>query len=418
MKRIIIGVCLAALVNSCTTSGGTGRFAASSVEEPVIRVLLADGGTSYRIESSGGLTVQSADGLEIVGSSGRGAGLFSALGESIQIEIEPDGALGAVEGEALIVPNAKSVLMVDGIAYAGKMRVVPSGGGAMMLINVLPIERYLEGVLPHEIGNPGTEGYNAVKVQAVAARTYAMGKMDMHKGDVFDVHASVMDQVYRGLKGATKVASGAVRDTRGRVMDYEGSMVKAYYSACCGGHTSDIRQVWPNREPAGYLQGVPDRAAGDDRAFCRAYKRFRWRYGFTGREMGNILRITLPKQLGVSEEEVGAVKDMRIDERSHSGRVTKLTIETTLETFVVEGDRIRWILEPDAKRGRILPSVMFRLDKVMERDRIAYVSISGGGNGHGVGMCQHGAIGMAKKGYTYEMILAHYYPGCTIEKAY
>ena len=115
---------------------------------------------------------------------------------------------------------------------------------------------------------------------------------------------------------------------------------------------------------------------------------------------------------------MGAVKDMRIDERSHSGRVTKLTIETTLETFVVEGDRIRWILEPDPKRGRILPSVMFRLDKVMERDRIAYVSISGGGNGHGVGMCQHGAIGMAKKGYTYEMILTHYYPGCTIEKAY
>jgi stage II sporulation protein D len=381
-------------------------------------VLLADGGTSYRVEASGGLTVQSADGMEIVGSSGRGAAVFGARGGSLQIEMDPDGSLGAVEGEAVIVPKAKSVLMFEGVAYSGNMRVVPSGGGTMMLINTLPIERYLEGVLPHEIGDPGPEGYDAVKSQAVAARTYALGKIELHKGDVFDVHATVMDQVYRGLKGATKVASGAVRDTRGRVMDHDGDLVRAYYSACCGGHTSDIRLVWPDREAADYLHGVPDRAAGDDRAFCRDYRRFRWRYDFTGREIGEILRITLPKQLGVSEEEVGAVKDMRIEERSHSGRVIKLTIETTLETFVIEGDRIRWFLEPDPKRGRILPSVMFRLDKVMERDRVAFVSISGGGNGHGVGMCQNGSIGMAKKGYTYKMILTHYYPGCTIEKAY
>jgi stage II sporulation protein D len=407
-----------ALVSSCTAPGGTGRFAASSVEEPDIRVLLADGGTSYRIGSSGGLTVRSKEGMEIVGVAGRGGAVIEARGRSLRVETEPGAALGAVDGDAWIVPNAKSVLTYEGVAYAGKMQVVASGEGRMMLINVLPIERYLEGVLPHEIGDPGAEGYDAVKSQAVAARTYALGKMAQHKGDVFDVHASVMDQVYRGLKGTTKVASGAVRDTRGVVMDYKGNVVRAYYCACCGGHTSDIRQVWPDREPADYLRGVPDRAVGDDRAFCREYRRFRWRYNFTGREIGNILRITLPRQLGVSEEEVGAVKDMRIEERSHSGRVTKLTIETTLQTFVVEGDRIRWILEPDPRRGAILPSVMFRLDKVMERDRIAFVSISGGGNGHGVGMCQHGAIGMAKRGYTYRMILAHYYPGCTIEKAY
>jgi stage II sporulation protein D len=98
--------------------------------------------------------------------------------------------------------------------------------------------------------------------------------------------------------------------------------------------------------------------------------------------------------------------------------VVELVIETTKNTFTFAGDRIRWILMADVASGRILPSVMFRLDKIMERDSIAFVSISGGGNGHGVGMCQNGAIAMAKQGYRYTSIISHYYRGCTVTRAY
>ncbi|MDH3217776.1 MAG: SpoIID/LytB domain-containing protein, partial [Candidatus Krumholzibacteria bacterium] len=304
------------------------------------------------------------------------------------------------------------------VRYAGSFIVRPSGDDALMVVNLLSMERYLEGVLPHEMGDPGADGYDALKTQAVAARTYALGKVQSRKDQPFDVYASVQDQVYRGLEGNNKVASAAVRDTRGRIVGYDGEPIRAYYSACCGGHTSDIRQVWPTREPAAYLHGVPDRDRRENRAFCRENRYFRWRYSFTGKELGKILRVTIPRQLLVDEEEVGALKDIRIEERSHSGRVVKLAIETTTDTFIITGDPIRWFLVTDTSQGRILPSVMFRLDKVMERDRIAFVSISGGGNGHGVGMCQNGAISMSKKGYTYKMILSHYYPGCTVERAY
>lgn len=410
-------VCVVCLLASCAAPGGTGRFAGSSNEEPDIRVLLAEGERSYRVKASGGVRVRSAAGLDIVRSSEPCEVVVSIRGSSVQVEIDPSGDLGVVDGEAIIAPADKSSLAFGGTRYAGVVRVIP-GHETLSLINVLPIERYLEGVLPHELGDPGADGYDALKSQAVAARTYALGKIEMHKAGLFDVYASVLDQVYRGVEGQNKVASAAVKDTRGRIVDYDGKMVKAYYSACCGGHTSDIRRVWPDREPADYLHGIPDRAGDSDRAFCREYRRFRWRYNFTGRQIGEILRQTIPQELGVSEEDVGALKDIRIEERSHSGRVLRLTIETTQETFSFEGDRIRWILETDPKKGRILPSVMFSLDKVMERDRVAFLSISGGGNGHGVGMCQNGSIAMAKKGYTYKMILTHYYPGCTIEKAY
>ncbi len=120
----------------------------------------------------------------------------------------------------------------------------------------------------------------------------------------------------------------------------------------------------------------------------------------------------------MSSEEVGTLKDIRIEDTSHSGRVTSLAIETTEGEFTITGDRIRWVLMPDPSKGQILRSVLFRLDKMVEGDQLAFVSIVGGGNGHGVGMCQNGAIGMAKAGYTYRMILEHYYPGCGVVEAY
>ena len=318
----------------------------------------------------------------------------------------------------VIVPRQNSGLSYGSIPYEGVMKVTIDNSGGLSLLNVLPLEAYLEGVLPYEIGNPGPDGYDALKSQAVAARTYAVGKMNQRASGPFDVYASVQDQVYRGQEGTTRVATAAVRDTRGRVLDYAGETASTYYSACCGGHTSDIRLVWPTREPKDYLHGITDRTRTEKTAFCLEYKYFRWRYSFTGREMGDVLRVTLPQEIGVSEDQVGAVKNMHVEERSASGRVIKLVIERTKDNFIIEGDRIRWVVMADVEKGRILPSVMFRLDKAMERDRIAFVSIAGGGNGHGVGMCQNGAIAMAKRGYTYRMILAHYYPGCTIEKMY
>jgi stage II sporulation protein D len=131
-----------------------------------------------------------------------------------------------------------------------------------------------------------------------------------------------------------------------------------------------------------------------------------------------MVRQTIPAALGVPADRVGDLVDVRVSGRTASGRVRRLDIVTSKGTIPVEGDRIRRVIMLDLKSGRILPSTLFDVETVMSAGRVGRVSFVGGGNGHGVGMCQNGAIGMARKGYSYPMILGHYYPGGVVQSAY
>ncbi len=418
MRKIALGLCLMVLVSSCTAPRKTRRPTDTPRGIPNIRVLLEEGRESVRITARSGVVVKAGGGMTLLETSAETAVLVTGRYPHIDLRFEPDGKVAVAEGTVQIIPNRKSVLSFNGTDYAGLMQLSFGVDGRLAVVNILSLETYLEGVLPHEMGNPGADGFDAMKSQAVAARTYALGRINTRSSKPFDVYSGVRDQVYGGLKAKHKHATSAVNGTRGLVLDHDGEMVKAYYCACCGGHTSDITQVWPERESADYLFGIPDHDDRSKRAFCHDNRYFRWRYSYTGKELGNVLRTTLPQTLGVAASDVGDLKDLRVEKRSHSGRVIELSILTTKDEFTVSGDKIRWVLVADPKKGRILPSLMFKLDKVTERDRVAFVSIAGGGNGHGVGMCQNGAIAMAKKGYTFKMILEHYYPGCEVVKAY
>ncbi|UCG51925.1 MAG: SpoIID/LytB domain-containing protein [Candidatus Latescibacterota bacterium] len=418
MKTVVLGFCLSLLVCSCAAPERSRRYVGAREAAPDIRVLLDEGRDHLRISSRGGFSVMASNGISVLESSGGNILKVSASPPNLNLRLEQGGGVATADGEVRVVPKSNAALTVNRVSYAGEMRLLLKPNGKLMLLNVLPLEAYLEGVLPHEIGNLGPDGFDALKSQAIAARTYALGKIDTRSSEGFDVYSSVLDQVYKGLNGRNKSASAAVSDTRGLVLDRDGKWVKAYYCACCGGHTSDIREVWPDREPADYLHGIPDHDARRRQAFCRENKYFRWRYSFSGRQLGEILRSTIPSELGIPQDEVGVLEDISIGKRTRSGRVVSISIHTSKGDFTVTGDKIRWVLVTDLRKRRILPSVMFRLDKMMERDRIAFISIVGGGNGHGVGMCQNGAIAMSRKGYTYKMILEHYYPGCSVVRAY
>jgi len=333
------------------------------------------------------------------------------------VHASPSGASAAAEGAVDLEPSGAS-LRVAGTSYPGHIRILPVGDTGLDVINVVSVERYLEGVVPFEIGSPGPEGHAAVRAQAIAARTYAISRMDMHRGDPFDVHAGVKDQVYRGEERRDPLALAAVRETRGQVLAYHGKLCDTYYSASCGGHTADIRHAWPQRENRAYLHGRRDREDASGPSFCAWARNFRWRRSWSARELGEILRITLPRELGVNPARVGTLVDLRVSERDATGRVRVLEIETTEGLFRAEGDRIRWVLAPDAEAARILPSTMFAVERRMRGGHVSFVSLAGGGNGHGVGMCQNGAIGMARMGYSHRMILAHYYPGAEIAIRY
>lgn len=382
-------------------------------KSPDIRVLIAAATGSVTIGAASGARVSSG-GMGLLESDRATTLTVTRTGSTLQVR---DGSTNvAAEDEVTIAP-AGGALVVDRTSYGGVLRVraTPSG---IQLINVLPLETYLEGVVPHEIGKPGPEAFAAIEAQAITARTYALARIETRAGEPYDVEAGVQDQVYRGRAGTDALATSAVRDTRGEVLRYRGKLATTYYSATCGGHTSDIRRVWPHRDPAPYLYGAYDRPAGGAGSYCSWVHNYRWRVSFTGRELGAVLRRTLPAELGVSPEQVGTFIDMEVTERSPSGRVRALAIRTTGGSYTVEGDRIRWVLKTDVDAGRILPSTMFALRSHASGGRVASVSIIGGGNGHGVGMCQNGAIGMARKGNSHRMILAHYYPGTELAVAY
>lgn len=384
---------------------------------PVVRVLIAEGKRAVDVASRGGFRIESEGGIVLQRSNDPATINITSSRGSLQLYFQPGGTAAAAEGGVYVTPLRSGDVSADGVVYPGRL-LVQDTGGTLRLINVLPLEAYLEGVLPHEIGNPGPDAYAALQAQAVAARTYALGRIEKQKGQPFDVFADVQDQVYRGNDTTYRLTTSAVRETRGVVLEYDGGLAAAYYCATCGGHTSDIRLVWPQRESAPYLHGRRDRLPKHSESFCSWTPKFRWRFTFSGKQLGVILRKTLPDELGIAPDQVGSLVDVSVKERSPSGRVRVLEITTTRGVFAVEGDRIRWVLKPDPWRGEILPSTMFDISKQTSHRRLSLVTINGGGNGHGVGMCQNGAIDMARKGYSYRMILEHYYPGTTLARKY
>jgi stage II sporulation protein D len=385
---------------------------------PVIRALVGEESDPFVVECRGGFRVEAESGMVLMRSSERSNVNIKVDGQSVQMRFDPQETAAVAEGSIFITPVQSNDLVYRGVTYAGRIKVDMNPGGGVSVINVLPLESYLEGVLPHEIGDPGPDAFAAVQAQAIAARTYAMIRMAKRANDSFDVYASVQDQVYRGREKSSRLTTGAVRETRGMVLEYKKELAFTYYCATCGGHTSDIRRVWPDREPAKYLHGVLDCGDDDHGSFCAWVHNFRWRFDFSAKELGRILRVTIPQELGVSPDKVGQLLDIGVSERSPSGRVRYLEIVTTEGVFTIVGDRIRWVLKTDPGTGRILPSTLFNVKKETRGSNLVSVGFVGGGNGHGVGMCQNGAIGMARRGYSRDMILQHYYPGTSLTARY
>jgi stage II sporulation protein D len=405
---------LAAVVLAVMGGAVETRAQKTSVE-PTIRVLIFSTSGSATVATNGAFRVMAGD-LVLFESDRGGPVSVYRNGDAVTARHDATGQSASHEDGVTIVPTGP--VSVGGVWYPGSIRVVPRADGGIDLVSLVPLETYLEGVVPHEIGDPGPDAYAAIEAQAIAARTYAMSRMKLNHDQPYDVEAGVQDQMYRGNEKRGRLTGSAVHDTRGLVLMYKNQLCDAYYSATCGGHTSDIRRVWPDRPSAPYLYGRRDRAESGGTSFCAAARNFRWRHTFSGRSLGDTVRKTIPMVLGVDETDVGELIDVRVKERSASGRVQELEIETSESSFTVKGDQIRRVIMLDVSRGRILPSTLFDVETTMSGSRVGMVSFAGGGNGHGVGMCQNGALGMARKGYSYGMILQHYYPGADVLPGY
>ncbi|MCP4145913.1 MAG: SpoIID/LytB domain-containing protein [bacterium] len=338
----------------------------------------------------------------------------------------------------IVMPlNPASKLIWDEIPYPGEFLIQKRGQG-LTLINIVGLEQYLRGVVPWEIGRPGLTGMAALEAQSIAARTYSIANLKNREEIGFDMWADVRDQVYRGHSGLDLLCDKAISNTKGLILRSGGQIVEAYYCSTCGGKTSNINQVWA-KESKPYLVSHPDGPAGD--YHCSASKYSKWETVFNGGEIDQTLLITLPEYIewleaselrkkwagkyfipaspGSDPMTPGRLKNISIQSRTASGRVAKLAVVTDAGKYIVCGDRTRWVLAPPSGRFSILKSAWF--DVHLSRDaegRPDQVTLKGRGFGHGIGMCQTGALGMAAKGISYKQILKHYYPGSSIEQAW
>lgn len=315
-----------------------------------------------------------------------------------------------------IEPGADGLVRFKGVPYRGLLRAVPTDSG-LLVVNVVPLEAYLRGVVPLELGDrPGAERA-ALEAQAIAARSYAVTRVSAARAGRgrskdYDILATVADQVYGGTSVERPNASAAVDATADVVLLYAGRVIVAPYHSSCGGETAAAEEAWGTQvEP--FLQRVSDKIPGSERYYCDIAPRFYWERAFTGSEVDAVVRRYLGNYVTLPSGGAGEVRGVRVAKRTPSGRAEMVEIRTARSTYAVRGNDARSILRTSA--GDPMPSSYFSVTVESSADgAISRVQVRGNGYGHGVGMCQWGAIGRARTGQSARVILASYFPGSTL----
>lgn len=383
------------------------------IKRPHIRVLVYDGSAPIRLDADEGYvlrawldsgdkpTYYSASELEVTAKNGKLI-LYDTRGNLLERDLL----------KATLFPSKRGQRMwIDGKRFRGNFEVYPEGGKDFYVVNVINVEDYLRGVLQPEIGKRTKKEFEAVKVQAVAARTYALATKDKYPDKQYDLINDIRDQVYSGIKGETKATDKAIAETHGEVMMYGGEIIEAYYHSTCAGRTENIAEVW-NREPLPYLRSV------SDLDYCKWSKFYDWNEVFGAAELLDHIRTYLTDREQDASVVGSELHDLKITSHTTAGRAKVVQLTTEQGTFNLYKDQIRWAFGRSRATG-ILRSTNFRLNlEHGANGNISKVHVSGYGYGHGLGLCQCGAIGMARAGYDHEYILTHYYAGAHLEKLY
>jgi stage II sporulation protein D len=387
---------------------------------PLLRVGLLPRADEVTVSCQAGFTVAVYADSNARWSSPPGAAWLFVAGERGVSGKGPGGSFLIDAGTVRVSPAGGLPLELQGTPYRGEIEIFPASAGSLSVANIVDIESYLRGVVPFEIGRRPEAEIEAVKAQAVAARTYALSSSGGRGHGDFDVLSTVQDQVYLGVSGEDPVSDRAVLETAGLVARYHGVPIKAYFHANCGGRTEARHEVW-EFEQLPYLVSVNDTPGGTGdlgAAFCSWGPQSEWNESWSGDEVETLVTDNLPSTASTPVRgPLGHVRDLRVTARTPSGRVRWLEVETDGGTYRVFGDRVRRLLTRPGS-GEILRSAWFDLDVGGGGGRVTGLVAKGRGYGHGVGMCQQGAIGMARRGHSFEDILRHYYPGVEIARGY
>jgi stage II sporulation protein D len=308
--------------------------------------------------------------------------------------------------------NELNLIRFNGKSYRGSVIMVSERRGVFSVVNYCDVEDYLRGVVPLEIGNCTQEEIEAVKAQAVAARTYTYKKIQENKNQYYDLFPDISDQVYGGVNAEKNICNQAIRDTRGLVVVYPASgqsdsLIFAYYHSTCGGRTANVEDVW-DKSPFPYLRSVKD-CDESGRPFCAGSGSFSWEESWPIQQLSGIAA-RFSREAFPDKPITGPVTDIVIDDRFACGRTKTCRVKTTNGTVTYGGDKLRFVLRRNTAGYPVLRSSII---SEAHKNGGTFV-VKGRGYGHGIGMCQFGAIGRARAGQTCEQIIKAYYTGVEI----
>lgn len=293
-------------------------------------------------------------------------------------------------GGIKIIPSfSGKKILVDGKKYRGNVILKINGRKKLAFINELGLEEYICGIMAKEVSPAWSP--ESLKAQAVVARTFAIKNLGKHGSGGFDLCSITHCQVYGGADSEDDRSNKAVYDTAGEILKYDGRIINTLYHSSCGGRTEDVKNVWNDSksENPEYLTGVKC-------GFCEKDKWYDWSAAISLKTVGYNLRAAGYK--------AGDVKKIKTVGRTASGRIKEILVEHSKGKLWLRSNRFRMALNPN-----VIRSTNFT---VKIKKGVSY--FKGHGWGHGVGMCQWGAKGMAEDGWNYKKILRHYYRGAEI----
>lgn len=316
-----------------------------------------------------------------------------------------------------LTPADGGTVLIGGTEYRGGARFLHTNDG-LTVINYVDLEDYLKGVVPGEM--PSSWPTEALKAQAVCARNYAVTNWNKFQKYGFNLDDTTQSQVYLGLKGEKAETNRAIEETRNIFLTYNGEPATTFFYSSSGGHTESSKYAWGGDYP--YLTGVEDPYDTSKE----------WTVPYTPDEIEEKL-----SGIGVT---IGDVTDLEVVERSPSGRIIDLNIIGTEGNYHAKLEKSRSLfnlrsnLFSITKKGNEVKPVTVITARGLEERQITQTILTatgeitcevgtpteyifrGTGYGHGVGMSQYGAKGMAEQGYNFEQILTHYFTGTVLQE--
>jgi stage II sporulation protein D len=351
-----------------------------------LRVAIEENVPQVRIGSSVNATITDASTNQPLGEI-QGMNGFTATPGGRGIALDRYSASSI----AITPKDPNGVVWIGDRWYRGRTIIRPSSSG-LTAINHVDLEHYLYSVLGGEMN--GNWPQEALKAQAVAARSYALYRRNRDGNSSFDLCDTARCQVYRGVQDESTGTQTAVNGTAGQVLTHNGTIIEALFHSSSGGHTENVEDVWSTRVP--YLRAVPD--------YDQAAPVYSWTKTISSTELGNIVGLGPIKNVIPIGSPTAGGSYRKLQFISTSGTSKAVTTENLRDTLNLRSAKIKIIGQFSNTKANT---------KTQNPDTFI---IQGNGFGHGLGMSQYGAKGMAEQGVNYQQIVLHFFQNTKLAK--